>query len=100
MTKGGTWRDHSILPASDLLKVSKELELSQAATLLINPPTAYRLLNDFVALKEGDVLVQNGATSHVGKLVIQLAKGMGVKTINLVSLIINVYSLDNEGWNS
>lgn len=40
------------------------------ATLLATPPTAYRLLTDFVELKKGDVIVQNAANSAVGKYVI------------------------------
>jgi trans-2-enoyl-CoA reductase len=42
------------------------------------------MLSDFVALKPGDVILQNGATSGVGKAVIQIAKARGVKTINIV----------------
>jgi hypothetical protein len=33
-----------------------------------SPPTAVRLLEEFVHLAAGDCLVQNGATSHVGKV--------------------------------
>jgi len=42
------------------------------------------MLCDFVSLKPGDVVLQNGATSGVGKAVIQIAKALGVKTINIV----------------
>ena len=42
------------------------------------------MLEDFVALKAGDVVVQNAANSMVGQTVIQLCKLKGVKTINLV----------------
>jgi trans-2-enoyl-CoA reductase len=45
--------------------------------------TAYRLLRDFGALP-GDVIIQNGANSMVGLAVIQMAKLMGIKTINIV----------------
>lgn len=33
-----------------------------------SPPTAVRLLEEFVQLQEGDTLVQNGATSNVGRV--------------------------------
>lgn len=33
-----------------------------------SPPTAVRLLDEFVQLAEGDTLVQNGATSNVGRV--------------------------------
>jgi trans-2-enoyl-CoA reductase len=42
------------------------------------------MLEDFVSLKAGDVVVQNAANSMVGQSVIQLCKLKGVKTINLV----------------
>lgn len=64
----------------------------------MNPPTAYRLLKDFVKLNPGDVVIQNGATSTVGRAVIQvfysaeyfiiccfqLCKAWGFKSVNLV----------------
>lgn len=50
----------------------------------MNPCTAYRLLNDFVDLKEGDVVIQNGANSAVGQAVVQLAAARGIKTINVM----------------
>lgn len=42
------------------------------------------MLHDFKTLKEGDIVLQNGANSGVGKAVIQLAKSMGVKTLNVI----------------
>ena len=35
-------------------------------------------------LKPGDIVIQNGANSQVGKFVIQFAKTMGMKTVNIV----------------
>ena len=46
--------------------------------------SSYRMLEDFVSLKAGDVVVQNAANSMVGQAVIQLCKLKGVKTINLL----------------
>lgn len=42
------------------------------------------MLEEFVDLKPGDVVIQNGGNSEVGKYVISIAKKMGVKTINIV----------------
>lgn len=42
------------------------------------------LLRDFVNLKSGDVVVQNGATSAVGQAVIQIAKIKNIQTINII----------------
>lgn len=62
----------------------KTLPLEVLATLNVNPPTAYRLLKDFVSLKPGDSVIQNGANSAVGRLVIQMASILGVKTVNVI----------------
>ena len=52
--------------------------------MMINPCTALRMLLDFVPLTPGDWVIQNGANSGVGQAVIQIAKTMGVKTVNVV----------------
>ena len=45
-----------------------------AATMMINPASALRMLEDYVALREGDWVVQNGANSAVGLALIQIAR--------------------------
>lgn len=80
----GTWRTHGVFNELHWYKIPKDLPIATAATMVINPPTAVQLLEEFVQLCEGDVVVQSGATSHVGKLVIQLAKARGIHTVNLI----------------
>jgi len=60
------------------------VKIEYLASLSVNPSTAWRLLEDFVKLKEGDVIVQNGANSQVGSSLLQIANGRGIKTINIV----------------
>lgn len=64
-----------------------------AATVSINPCTAYRLLSDFwpegsgglpSAAISGEWVLQNGANSGVGRAVIQMGKIWNLKTINVV----------------
>lgn len=50
----------------------------------MNPCTAYRMLKDFVCLKPGDTVIQNGGNSAVGQLVIQLCKEWNYKSVNVV----------------
>lgn len=58
--------------------------METAASLTVNPSTAFRLVTDFVP-KEGDKLVvQNAANSAVGRCVIQICKSLGIKTVNIV----------------
>ena len=40
----------------------------QAMYSACSPPTAMRMLEEFVELKAGDVVVQNGANSAVGQV--------------------------------
>jgi mitochondrial enoyl-[acyl-carrier protein] reductase / trans-2-enoyl-CoA reductase len=80
----GCWRTEAIAAEDELIKVSNDIPVEYAATLAINPSTAFRLLRDFEKLKPGDVIMQNGANSMVGLAVIQMARMMGVKTINIV----------------
>ncbi|KAF5302589.1 hypothetical protein FQA39_LY10207 [Lamprigera yunnana] len=80
----GTWRTHAILPKDSIFKVPKDLGIAEAATLTVNPCTAYRMLKDFVTLSPGDVIIQNGANSACGQYVIQLCRVWGIQTVNIV----------------
>ncbi|XP_018563468.1 enoyl-[acyl-carrier-protein] reductase, mitochondrial-like [Anoplophora glabripennis] len=80
----GTWRTHLTLSEENLLKVPKKLGLVEAATLTVNPCTAYRMLKDFTNLKPGDTVIQNGANSACGQNVIQICRSWGVRTVNIV----------------
>jgi mitochondrial enoyl-[acyl-carrier protein] reductase / trans-2-enoyl-CoA reductase len=80
----GTWREALAVKASDLVAVPPEVEPVQAAMLKINPMTAWRLLHDYVDLKNGDWLIQNAANSAAGRAVTQIAHDLGYKTVNVV----------------
>jgi len=80
----GTWRTHGVFSGRDLVAVPEGVKPEHAATVSVNPATALRLLTDFVDLKEGDFIIQNGANSAAGLAVIQLANLKGIKTINIV----------------
>ncbi|XP_040546107.1 enoyl-[acyl-carrier-protein] reductase, mitochondrial isoform X1 [Gallus gallus] len=80
----GTWRTHAVLPEHSLLRVPGDVPLLCAATLSVNPCTAFRMLSDFESLAPGDSVIQNAANSGVGQAVIQIAKAMGIRTINVV----------------
>jgi trans-2-enoyl-CoA reductase len=80
----GTWRTLAVAPAASFIRVRSDIPAEYAATVSVNPCTAYRMLRDFVALKPGDVIMQNGSNSAVGVAVIQLARRMRVRTINII----------------
>jgi trans-2-enoyl-CoA reductase len=76
----GWWCTERILDAKTVFPVSS----AAAAMMTINPPTAYRMLHDFVKLEPGDWIVQNAANSAVGRCVIQIARQHGWRTVNVV----------------
>lgn len=84
----GTWKTHSLAVEDLLIKIPGKpggnLDIFAAASLCVNPPTAYRMLRDYVALTSGDCIVQNGANSSVGSTVIQLCKAWGIQSINVI----------------
>ena len=79
----GTWRTAGVWKSEDWFSVPKDLKKEYLATLSA-PSTALRLLTDFVALKEGDVVIQNGANGAVGTALIQIAHHKKIKTINVI----------------
>eukprot|EP01090_Pellita_catalonica_P020370 TRINITY_DN7257_c0_g1_i1.p1 TRINITY_DN7257_c0_g1~~TRINITY_DN7257_c0_g1_i1.p1 ORF type:complete len:389 (+),score=54.42 TRINITY_DN7257_c0_g1_i1:1033-2199(+) len=93
----GTWRTHAVCNAEQVLKVPQDIKPEYAATIAVNPTTAVRLLEDFVELKEGDVIIQNGGSSAVGQAVMQLANLRGIKTISTIrARDVNKYDLLTE----
>lgn len=81
----GTWRDLATFSKDCLRVVPDNLGVVEAATLTVNPCTAYRMLTDFVSVKDnGLVVIQNGANSACGQNVIQICKAWGIKTVNIV----------------
>lgn len=80
----GTWRTHAEASEDELTVLSPGLSVEEAATIFVNPPTALRMLEDFVDLKEGSVVVQNAANSIAGQAVIQMAKLRNIYTVNVI----------------
>ncbi len=80
----GCWCQHLTAEEQFFAKLPAGLDLTQASMLRVNPVTAWSFLNHFITLSPGDWVVQNAANSGVGRSVIQLAKSLGLRTLNLV----------------
>lgn len=78
------WAQQRRVPATDVIKLPPGIDPMQAAMLRINPPTAQLLLTDVLPLARGDWLIQNAANSSVGRLLVRLAKPLGLRTVNVV----------------
>ncbi|KAL1744120.1 hypothetical protein HDZ31DRAFT_82926 [Schizophyllum fasciatum] len=96
--QSGTWASSRNLAPGDVVRVPRADGLTEAAAamLTVNPPTAYNLLHDFVELEPGAWVVQNGANSAVGQLVVQIARARGWRTLNFVRDRDNFQELVNE----
>jgi mitochondrial enoyl-[acyl-carrier protein] reductase / trans-2-enoyl-CoA reductase len=80
----GTWREIAVVAPDRLVSAPKEIDPIQAAMLKVNPITAWRMIHDFVPLRAGDWLIQNAANSGAGECAIQIARELGIKTVNVV----------------
>uniref|UniRef100_A0A9J2PLI0 Enoyl-[acyl-carrier-protein] reductase, mitochondrial n=1 Tax=Ascaris lumbricoides TaxID=6252 RepID=A0A9J2PLI0_ASCLU len=96
----GCWRTRAIYTENDVIKIEKDIPFEAAATFQVNPPTAYRMLKDFVDLRSGDLVVQNAANSAVGRAVIQagviIAHARRIRTVNVVRKRPNIDELVAE----
>lgn len=80
----GTWRESQLVAAAGLLPVPDAVDDATAAQFVVNPVTAWVMLEQELALRPGDWVVQTAAGSALGRMVIQLAQLRGYRTINLV----------------
>lgn len=92
----GTWRTQANYNSENVMKIPSDLDLVKASMLNVNPCTAYRMLKDFVSLKPGDTVIQNGGNSAVGQLVIQLCKIWNYKSVSVVRDRPNIQELKDR----
>jgi NADPH:quinone reductase-like Zn-dependent oxidoreductase len=78
------WREKLICRASHVVRVPAAISDEVAATCYSNPLTAWALTQSTHQLKQGEWLLQTAAASSVGKLVLQLSKVYGFRTINVI----------------
>jgi NADPH2:quinone reductase len=81
----GGFAEVAVAPAPLVFKVSEDLELAQAASLILNYHTAYFALKLRGRLTEGETVLVHGAAGGVGTASIQVAKGLGARTFGVVS---------------
>lgn len=92
----GTWRTHANYNSVELMKIPKDFGTVEASMLNVNPCTAYRMLKDFISLKPGDTVIQNGGNSAVGQMVIQLCKVWNYRTVSVVRDRPNIQELKEQ----
>ncbi|GJQ15599.1 hypothetical protein GpartN1_g7390.t1 [Galdieria partita] len=80
----GAWREHGVFNESQVVPISKKVKLEHASLASGGPCVAYRLLEDFVHLSPGDVVIQNCGTGAVGLSVAQIGKAKGLRVISVI----------------
>ena len=79
----GTWAEYMLADASFCIPLSKSTDMEQAATMIVNPFTAWALVG--IAEKAGArAVVQTAAASALGRMVIRLAAARRMEVVNVV----------------
>src|SRR5215203_2908169 len=81
----GAFAEVAVAPDFLTFPLSDELDFAQGCGLVLNYHTAYFSLKRRGRLAEGETVLVHGAAGGVGSATIQVAKGLGARTIAVVS---------------
>jgi NADPH:quinone reductase len=81
----GGWAETAVAPEFFVFGLGSELDFAQGAALVLNYHTAYFSLRLRGRLAEGETVLVHGAAGGVGTASLQVAKGLGARTIAAVS---------------
>jgi NADPH2:quinone reductase len=79
----GTWQEYVVAGAAQTIPVPDSVNDQTAAQFVVNPLTAWIMIEE-LNLQPGEWLLQTAAGSTLGRVVLQLARLRGFKTINVV----------------
>ena len=77
----GSYAEERVMPAAKLIRVPGNIELDQAAAMLLKGMTAEYLLRRTFAVKPGDTVLYHAAAGGVGLIFGQWAKSLGATVI-------------------
>ncbi len=81
--KGGTWAEYLVTSAKTCIPLSKNVDLEQAAMMLVNPLTAWALVD--IARSGGHkAAVQTAAASALGRMILRLGLRFNFPIIHVV----------------
>jgi NADPH:quinone reductase-like Zn-dependent oxidoreductase len=82
-SSAGMWAEYVVTSAQFCVPLAKQVDMEQGATMLVNPFTAWALME--TARKGGHrAAVQTAAASALGRMVIRLGQRLSVRVINVV----------------
>jgi NADPH2:quinone reductase len=80
---GGMWAEFVVTSAQFCIPLRKDVDLEQGAALLINPMTAWGLMDEARRGRHRAV-VQTAAASALGRMIVRLGKRFSITVINVV----------------
>ena len=83
-SQGGNWAEYAVIPARQARPVPSDIPDEQVATFLVNPATVLAMVRHVLAVPRGEWLLQSAAGSNLGRMIINLGKRDGFKTLNVV----------------
>ncbi|PTL60458.1 NADPH:quinone oxidoreductase family protein [Paraconexibacter algicola] len=81
----GGWAEVAVAPVAMTFALPDALDFAQGAALVLNYHTAYFSLVTRGRLAAGETVLVHGAAGGVGTATLQVAKGLGARTIAVVS---------------
>jgi NADPH:quinone reductase len=81
----GGFAEVAVAPEFFTFPLPDALDFAQGASLVLNYHTAYFALQTRGRLREGETVLVHGAAGGVGTAALQVAKGLGARTIAVVS---------------
>jgi NADPH2:quinone reductase len=82
-SQGGTWAEYAVVDAKNCIPLKSKMTFVQGATLLINPLTAYAMLEKAKNEKH-KAIVQTAAVSQLGRMLSVLAERDNIPVIHCV----------------
>lgn len=79
----GLWAEYVVAPAQNCLPLAPHISRTQGATMLVNPLTAYAMID--VAQRQGhQAIVHTAAASSLGRILLQLGQHQDLPIIHIV----------------
>ncbi len=79
----GTWAEYLVTSAETVVPLSRSVDLEQAAMMLVNPFSAWALM-DIARRGHHRAIIQTAAASALGKMIVRLARRFSLPVINVV----------------
>jgi len=93
----GTWGTFCLTESQTVIPLPTSLSDEQAAVFFINPASALLMTRWILKVPRGSWIMQSGAGSALGRMVIRLGNHFGFRTINIVRRNEQVHELQQLG---